>query len=217
MWKHRLKTFTALHRIQEVAFDEWQPGDVIILCTIPKIHRKVHTCIFITPDIIQSTGKDHACFDGTIRKWQGKFLWTEVLLLCTACSGWDQNDQFANKWLLSLSWHDTVCPLQTLSYKNWRRLTAMSFVTYPLPKRRPTQLDRAVSKDMFPFYKLLEKPMFMSFGGGSGHKMGRTKCFMFKIKMEKYTPQSERCGHLWAETLNVLWMKEFVLITYPLS
>lgn len=170
-------------------------------------------CIFITPDIIQSTGKDHACFDGKTHKWRANSF--ELKYCYYALHVLDEikmiHLQTSDYWV---SLGTTQFVLYKLSYQNWRRLTAVSFVTYPLPKRRPTQLDRAVSKDMFPFYILLEKPMFMSLGVGSGHKMGRTKCFMFKIKMEKYTPQSEKCGHLWAKTLNVLWMKEFVLITY---
>lgn len=65
----------------------------------------------------------------------------------------------------------------------------MYFITYTLPKLFPTQLDHGLRKDVFSFYKLLEKLIFMSLGGAgsSGHKMGRKKYveFMFEIEIEK--------------------------------
>ena len=66
---------------------------------------------------------------------------------------------------------------------------------------------------MFSFYILLEKPIFLSLMGGSGGKMRRKKSvdFMFKIEIEKYTKKfwdaTQRCGHLLAKTMNVLWME----------
>lgn len=70
-----------------------------------------------------------------------------------------------------------------------------SHVSYyiPLPKLLPSQFDHALRKDMFSFhvfffYVFLEKPIFLSLGGGSGHERRRNKCvaFMFKIKYDKY-------------------------------
>lgn len=67
-----------------------------------------------------------------------------------------------------------------------------SHVSYyiPLPKLLPSQFDHALRKDMFSFYVFLEKPIFLSLGGGSGYKR-RNKCvaFMFKIEYDKYIQQ----------------------------
>lgn len=68
-----------------------------------------------------------------------------------------------------------------------------SHVSYyiPLPKLLPSQFDNTLRKDMFSFYVFLEKPIFLSSGEGSGHKMRRNKCvaFMLKIEHDKYIQQ----------------------------
>lgn len=66
-----------------------------------------------------------------------------------------------------------------------------SHVVYyiPLPRLFPPQFDHALRKDMFSFYILLEKPILLSFMGGTEGKMRRKKCaeFMFKTENEKDT------------------------------
>lgn len=59
------------------------------------------------------------------------------MILCTAFSDWEQNYQFANKWLPNLSQYNVVYSLQTFNYNiktdaGWQ--PCILFYYIPLPK-----------------------------------------------------------------------------------
>lgn len=107
MMKHRLKAFPALHTIQEVTFDEGQPGDVIVNYVLSQKYTEKHTCVLSHHTSYKALEKIMHVSMGR-SAGDGPFLGTAVLLLCTAFSARDRNDPFANKGWLSPSWHDSM-------------------------------------------------------------------------------------------------------------
>lgn len=177
MFKHRLKTFTALYRTQYVAFDEWQPGDVtmLIMYRPRNTQKSTHTCIYHT--LHHTKHWERSC----MFRWEDPQVTGQIPLYLSIvtmhCIFWMRTKWSICKQMITeslLAWHSlssTNSLLQKVTQADSHELRYI-----PFAQTASTQLDCAVREDMFPFYMLLEKAMFMSLGGGSGHKMGRTKC-----------------------------------------